>query len=187
MHGYESIQPWFGEPLLGDSSEPGMNYKSATTVAQMMGIEFNQSKPGYGGMIVITADRTKDVDVTGYQRLLRPAFFHSGERPKSFEAGRISYRLNDDLGTLDVFMHPPGMSVDSIRLSLIDRVDEIVKSQGFLTINRFPPDSLCIIGSCASGRAKICLQEVRVQQNEKGLRVTGFDGDLLYSFAETQK
>jgi hypothetical protein len=184
MHGYESIQPWFGLSLRADSAKPGTNFKSATEVAEMMGIEFTRTRPASGGTISLSTDKDLGINITEFQGLIRLPVWGPGETRKNLAGGRLSCKISNDFGTLTLYVHESGIPVDSMRISVIARVRNIISTHGFVSVDRFPPDSLRVAGSSASARALVYIREVRAQRNGDDFLLTGYDADLVYAFAK---
>ncbi len=184
MHGFESIQPWFGTSLRSDSIISGTNFKSAAAVAEMMGIEFTLTRPESGGTISISTDKDQGINIAQYQGHIHLPAWRRGETRTNLAGGRLSSAVSDDFGTLTLYVHESGIAVDSMRISIIARVRDIIRTHGFVSVDRFPPDSLRVSGSSASARALVYIGDIRVQRNKDDFLVIGYDADLVYAFPE---
>ncbi len=186
MHGYESIQPWFEDLLREDPTMPGVRYKSAAAIAAMMGIEYTLARQEYGGVIFLTTDKDKTIDIRGYRTLLRSQYVHTEKAGKTCVFGTFSYRASDGLDTLTVVQHRNGVSRDSLNIDIGGLVKTVFRDHGNLGADHILPAAMNAKAASQTLRVSVYLFEARLQRNNEQVKLLSYTADILYDFVETR-
>jgi len=186
MHGYESIQPWFEDLLREDPTMPGVRYKSAAAIAAMMGIEYTRAQQEYGGVIFLTTDKDKTIDIRGYRTLLRSQYVHTEKAGNTCVFGTFSYRASDGLDTLTVVQHRDGVSRDSLTIDIGRLVKTVFRDHGNLGADHIPPAAMNAEAASQTLRVSVYLSEARLQRNNEEIKLLSYTADILYDSEETR-
>jgi hypothetical protein len=181
MHGYESIQPWFKDPLREDPTTPGARYKEAAAVTAIMGIEYTRAREEYGGVIILTADKDRTVEIRGYSSLLRAQYVHTGKTGPAHLFGTCGYRASNDLDTLTVFLHREGSARDSLSIDIGDLVKTVLKAHDNHGADDIQPSAMSTDAASKTLRVRVCLSEARLQRVNEEIKILSYSADILYS------
>lgn len=182
MHGYESIQPWFGESLREDSTKPGVKYKTAAAVAELIGIEYINTRPENSGIIVLAAEKDKPYAISGYEHLLRSQYVHPGKSRKTILPGTLSYVAGENLDTLKIVLQQNNISFDSVNIDIGTMVRSVLKDHDNQGADNVPPETLSVGAASGTLRAGVHLSSVRLQKDGMSIKLVGYTADILYSY-----
>lgn len=181
LHGFRTIQPWFTESLLRDTSGAGDAYKEPAAVAALIGIPYTKIRYGDGGeFITLSADRNSPMDIRGYDRLLR------GRRITTSTAGTenpddgISYRAEDDLNTLVFVLKNSAGEEEILKADVRSLCDALVAGNGNGSSENTPSEQLTVTVSGNNGAVKIFLNFVRLERKENSLHIVSIDANIAY-------
>jgi hypothetical protein len=186
MHGYESIQPWFEDQLKDDPTVPGIKYKSPEIVAGMMGIEYTRARPEYGGVVFLTTDKDKAIDIQGYTTLVRSQFLHTGKADKPHVFGSFTYKTSEGLDSLTAVLALDGLPRDSLTIDIRGLVNMVLKDHGNLGADNILPGAMSVGATSKTLQVKVYVSEVRLRRDNEKTKLLSYTADILYGF-ETQQ
>ncbi len=181
VHGFESIEPWFTEDLHKDSTGTGDEYKEPSMVAALMGIPYSRTR--YGGeeeMITLSADRNGELNIAGYDRLLRGQRISSGPSEENFPDEGISYRVDDDLNVLTVTLLNNKQAIDSVSINVRALCDSLMGRYGKASAENIPPEQMSVTAKGKNAAVKVFLTNIRLEQPEKTQQIVYFDALIAY-------
>jgi hypothetical protein len=181
MHGFDAIQPWFGESLKDDLVGKASAHKDPARVARLMGIEYVRVwQASSGGMIVFTADRDGSLAIDGYDRLLRGLHVYSGVPKKEPSEGGISYRIGKELSRMTIDVSRLGKVVDSLDVDLQPLVNRLLADYGNAITDRIPPEKMVVTVATRMTKVKVCLSAIRLQRHGVEAKVLSYEGDIVW-------
>jgi hypothetical protein len=186
MHGYESIQPWFEDQLKDDPTVPGIKYKSPEIVAGMMGIEYTRARPEYGGVVVLTTDNDKAIDIQGYTRLVRSQFLHTGKADKPHVFGSFTYKTSEGLDSLTAVLALDGLPRDSLTIDIRGLVNMVLRDHGNLGADNILPGAMSVGATSKTLQVKVYVSEVRLRRDNEKTKLLSYTADILYGFETPQ-
>jgi hypothetical protein len=188
VHGYERVQPWFGENLWRDSSGVRLGYKTAEDVTKMMGVEFVSQWQDTGASVFsFHVDQRQAVDISGYDHLLRDQNIAGDSVPRTFPAAGISYRVAPQLETMTVSIIEDTTTIDSLQLQLRPAIDALTEEYGNMDTDSISPDKMTVTGAGRSMRLKLCLQSIRFERRGDSVVPVSCFGGILYSIDRPEK
>jgi hypothetical protein len=181
MHGFDAIQPWFGESLKNGQDGNKSTYKDAAHVAKMMGIEYVRTwQNPVGGMTIVTADRDGAFVLEGYDRLLRTQHGYSGVTKKEFPDQGVSYRIGKDLDNITMFFSNNPNEVDSLQIDLQPLIKKVSADYGNASTDKIPVEKMTIVASSQKTKVKLWFPMIRVQRSRGESKVVSYEFDLAY-------
>jgi hypothetical protein len=181
MHGFDGIQPWFGESLKNDHDANKSTYKDAARVTKMMGIEYIRTwQNPVGGMTILTADREGAFALDGYDFLLHTQHGYSGATRKEFPDQGVSYRIGKDLDTITMFFAHSANEVDSLQIDLQPLVKKVSSDYGNASTDRIPVEKMTIVASSQRTKVKLWFPMIRVQRSRGESKVVSYEFDIAY-------
>lgn len=185
IHGFDSIQPWFGESLKSDPAGKGSTYKDPSLVAKMMGIEFVRTwQASAGGMILLMADRDGSLGIGGFDHLLRLQHVFSGVQKKDPPAEGIAYLIGEDLSKITVTVSRDAKIVDSLIVDLQPLVNKLLADYGKVNSGSIPTEKMVVVAAGKMVKVKVFISSMRVQRHGDESKVVSYEGDLAYTVAE---
>jgi len=182
MHGFDAIQPWFGERLKSDTVGKGSVYKDPTLVAKLMGIEYVRVwQVSAGGVMQLMADRDGALAIDGYDRLLRGQSVFSGGTKKDFPDQEISYQIGQDLSKITIFVTRDSKTVDSLKIDLQPLVSKLVADYGNATTHKIPTEKMAVAAAGQLTKIKLFLSNIRIQRHAGESKVMSYDGDIAWA------
>lgn len=181
IHGFDAIQPWFGESLKSDSARKGSTYKDPAVVAKLMGIEYVRVwQASSGGTLTLMADRDGVLAIDGYDRLLRAPHIYAGMAKKEFPEQGIAYRIDKDLSKMTITVSNEAKIIDSLQIDLQPLVNKLLADYGNATTDRIPTEKMAIVATSQTTKVKLFLTNIRIQRHGTEAKVVAFDGDIAY-------
>jgi hypothetical protein len=185
MHGFDAIQPWFGESLKNGLDGEKSTYKDASRVAKMMGIEYIRIwQSSSGGMAILSADRDGALLLEGYDCLLRTQRAYSGVTRKEFPDQGISYRIGNDLDKLTMFFSRNANEVDSLQIDLQPLIKKVSADYGNASTDKIPVEKMTIVASSQKTKVKLWFPMIRVQRSRGESKVVSYEFDLAYKLTD---
>jgi hypothetical protein len=182
IHGFDAIQPWFGESLMSDLAGKASTYKDPAHVARLMGIEYVRVwQASSGGMMVLTAARDGSLAIDGYDHLLRAQHVFSGMPKKEPSDQGLSYRIGQDLSKMTVTVSRDAKIVDSLDIDLQPLVNKLLADYGNASTDRIPPEKMAIGAATQMTRVKVFLSSIRVQRHGGEAKVVSYEGDIAWA------
>ncbi len=183
VHGFDAIQPWFGESLKRDTAGRGDAFKDPVLVAKLMGVTYVRVwQIAAGGIMFLRADRDGALAIDGYERLLRGQHFDVESMDRKFSSQGIAIRLGRDLSTMTVTISPDMQAADSLQIDLKPLADKLRAEFGNGSTDRIPPEKMAIVAANQTVIVKVFLSILRMQRHEGRWKVTSFDADIAYRF-----
>jgi hypothetical protein len=181
IHGFDAIQPWFGESLKSDSVGNGSAYKNPAVVAKLMGIEYVRVwQSSSGGAMMLMADREEALSIEGYDRLLRTQHVFAGAAKRVFPEHGLAYRIEEDLSKMIITVSRDGKSIDSLKVDLQPLVNKLLADYGNATTDRIPTDKMAVVVTSQTTKVKVFLSSIRIQRRGGEAKVVSYDGDIAY-------
>ncbi len=185
IHGYEKIQPWFGESLRTDSSATGSWYKEPALVASIMGVEYvSLWYGGSGNTLILNADQSIPIDIEAYARMIRSKSFYTPVQPKELAKHDVEINVSREMDTLTVILARGGGSRDSLPIELGSFAERLYKEYGNATINNLAPEKLSLSASNEFLKVKLYLQRLQLRKEGEKVRLLNYDADILYTVLE---
>ena len=182
IHGFDSIQPWFGESLKSDSVANGFAYKNPAAVAKLMGIEYVKVwQASSGGAMMLMADREGSLAIDGYDRLLRAQHVFAGVAKREFPDQGIAYRVREDLSKMMITVSRDAKVVDSLQIDLQPLVSKLLSDYGNATTERIPTEKMSVVTASQTTKIKIFLSNIRIQRHAGEAKVVAYDGDIAWA------
>jgi hypothetical protein len=182
VHGFDAIQPWFGDSLKRDPRSPSSAHRDPAAVAKLMGIEYVKVwQASSGGMMILTADRDGSSVIEGYDRLLRSQRVFSGvPRNEPPEQG-IAYRIGQDLSKVIITLSRESRVVDSLSVDLQPLVNKLLADYGQATTNRIPVEKMAVEATGQMTKVKVFVSSMRVQRHDGGAKIVSYEMDIAWS------
>ena len=181
IHGFDAIQPWFGESLKSDSVRKGSTHKDPAVVAKLMGIEYVRVwQASSGGMLMLMADRDGALAIEGYDHLLRAQHVFAGMTKREVPEQGVAYRVGEDLSKIMITVSSDAKILDSLQIDLQPLVNKLLADYGNATTERIPTEKMVVVAASQSTRVKIFLSNIRIQRRGGEAKVVAFDGDIAY-------
>lgn len=181
IHGFDAIQPWFGESLKSDIVGQKSTYKDPSLVAKLMGVEYVKVwQVSAGGTIVLMADRNGALVVDGYDRLLRAQHVFSGMTKKEPPEQGIAYRIGQDLSTMMITVARDSKIIDSLQIDLQPLVNKLLADYGNATTDRIPTEKMTVVAASQTTRIKLFLSNIRIQRHGGKAKVESYEGDIAW-------
>jgi hypothetical protein len=181
IHGYDAIQPWFGETLKNDPAGKGSTFKDPAVVAKMMGIEYVRIWQGStGSMMILTADRNGSLAIDGYDHLLRSFHAFSGVPKKEPPIEGISCRISEDLSKIYVSFFRESTIVDSLSVDLQPLVNNLLSDYGNANTGSIPTEKMSVVAASNMMKVKLFLSTMRIQRRAGEAKVVSYDADIAY-------
>jgi hypothetical protein len=181
IHGFDAIQPWFIENLKRDTTANSFAYQDPSLIAKMMGVTYVQAwQVSAGGIITMTADRDRTLDIAGYELLFRGQRVHSGVVNREFSDHGIAYRVGRDLSTMTVMIWDDTKPADSLQIDLKPLVDKLIAEYGRASTDKIPPEKMAIAVTDRTIMIKIFLSTLRMQLHEGKPDVVSFEAEIAY-------
>ena len=182
VHGFDAIQPWFGESLKSDIAGHKTTYKDPALVAKLMGIEYVRVwQSSAGGAMMLTADRDGALVLDGYERLLRAQRVFSGMAKKVIPEQGIGYRIGQDLSKMMITISRDAKIIDSLQIDLQPLVNQLVADYGKATTDRIPTERMTIVSASQTTRVKLFLSNIRLQRHVGETKVESYEADIAWA------
>ena len=182
IHGYDAIQPWFGESLKRDQAGETSLHKEPALVAKLMGVEYVKVwQVPSGGVMMLTADREGAIVIDGYDRLLRAQRFSSEVMKKEFPELGIAYRIGKDHSTIDITFSRGSTIIDSLQIDLQPLVNKLLADYGTVTTRKIPTERMAVVASGRTTKVKFFLSNVRLQGRKGEVKIMSYDGDIAFT------
>jgi len=181
IHGFDAIQPWFSESLKRDSTGIGYAFKDPAQIGKLMGVAYVRVwQSSVNGIITLTTDRDRVMDIEGYERMLRGQRISSGVTNREFSDQGIGYRIGKDLSTITITVWNEKNTADSLQIDLKPLVDNLTAKYGNASMEKIPPEEMAIAASNRSAMIKIFLSTIRIQRHEGSSKVISFEAQIVY-------
>jgi hypothetical protein len=181
IHGFEAIQPWFGESLKSDSVGNKAAYKDPALVAKIMGIEYVRIwQASSGGAMMLMADRDGALTIDGYDRLVRSQHIYSGVTKREFPEQGIGYRVGKELNKMTIAISRDSKVVDSLQIDVQPLVDKLVADYGKVTTDRIPTEKMAIVATSQTAKFKIFFSNIRIQWKAGEAKVISYEEEIAY-------
>jgi hypothetical protein len=180
FHGFDGIQPWFGESLKRDSLASAPVYREPSAVASLMGIEYIRiwQSPG-GGYMNMNADQDRPRDISGYTRMLRGQHLYEDQLQGILE-GDVRYHLESGMTVLVLSVRNEGGGSDSIRIDFRQTLDRLVGVYGSANTDKIPPEEMSVTSADDHLRVKVILWHVRLKKKGENTTPISYEADILY-------
>jgi hypothetical protein len=180
IHGFDAIQPWFGESLKRDSIGRGDTYKEPAIVAQLMGVAYVRMWHVAGGIVILRADRDGALDIDGYTRLLPRRNISIWDTNRSIAGPGIEFHIGKDICTMTVTVSGDTNAVDTLQIDLQPLVDTLTAEYGNTSTEKIPPEKMVVIASSRTATIKTFLPFLRVKRHDGKADVESFDVEIAY-------
>jgi hypothetical protein len=182
IHGFDAIQPWFGESLKSDSAGNGSTYKNPAVVAKLMGIEYVRVwQASAGGAMMLMADREGALAIDGYDRLLRAQHVFSVVTKREFPEQGIAYRIGEDLSKMMITVSRDAKIIDSLQIDLQPLVNKLLADYGNASTERIPTEKMSVIAASQTTKVKVFFSNIRIQRHGAEAKVVSYEGDIAWS------
>jgi hypothetical protein len=182
VHGFDAIQPWFGESLKEDSAGKENAYKRPELVTKLMGIEYvNQWATPPGEITVLSADREGAMDIGGYERLLRGRSVGTMSANGTPPDQGIAFRFWGEPCMMTVALSPDGNAADSLQIDLKPLVDALIAEYGGATKDNIPPEKMAIAAANRTARVKVFFSSIRIKRRNGKPEMESFDAEIAYT------
>ena len=176
VHGFAGIEQWFPERLTLDSAE--REYKSASVVTQMMGLEFVPTWEGpRGGMITLKVDGP--FEINGYEKMVRAEDIKTGSARKELPGEGISFQMSEGQDTLMFTATRDGKEL--LRIDVREHVTTLLKKYNTPPTAAVPAEKMSIEGRAGGLSVKLCLWQVQVRRRAQETKPMVIAADILYS------
>jgi hypothetical protein len=176
IHGFDSIQPWFAESLKRDTTGTVNVFKDPAHVAQLMGVTYLRTfQSSAGGMITLTADRDGELDIAGYERMLRARRINAGETASGFSGQGIAYHIGKDLSSMTVTVLHDKQPVDSLLIDVKPLVEKLIAAYGTASTEKIAPETMTIVAASRTAMVKAFFTTIRVRRHEGTLEILSFE------------
>jgi len=184
IHGFDAIEPWFGERLKTDIVGEKSRYKDPARVAKMMGIEFVRVwQFSSAGTIMLMADRDGALAIDGYDRLLRTQHVPLVGKKREFPEQGIACQVGQDLSKMMIIAVRDSRAVDSLQVDLQPLVNKLIADYGSATTDRIPTEKMSVVASSQTTRIKVFLSNVHVQRRGGEAKVIAYDAEIAYKMS----
>ena len=181
IHGYDMIQPWFGESLKEDSLGVRLKCKEPAVVTRMMGIEYVSVWYGAAGNgILLRSNQAAFIDVEGYERMIRGQYFYIDQDKKNFTDQEIRYRVNSKLDTITFIVTSEGSVLDSLHINLHLLFDQLLADYGSINVNNIPPEKMMVLEENRNLKIKIYFRFIKLHREENLVKPMAYTADILY-------
>lgn len=181
FHGFDAIQPWMSENLKRDSAGIGEAYKDPAFVAKLMGVPYVRVRQGsVDGIITLTTDRDKALNIAGYERLLQRQRILSGDMNREFSDQGIAYRIGQDLSMITVTVWRNTNSSDSLLIDLKPLIDNLIAKYGIASADKIPHEEMAFVTAKGTVTIKVFLSTLKIQRNEGKTKVISFEAQVAY-------
>jgi hypothetical protein len=180
IHGFEGIQPWFAESLKKDSAGSSPVYREPASVARLMGIEYVRVwQSAAGGFVILSADRERSRDISGYDRMLRAQHLVKDSFQSLLE-GDVRYRMDPGMYVMLLEVKRGG-ETDSVRVDFRQIVERLLKDYGMASTDRIPPEEMTVTAQAKNLKVKVNLWQIRLQRQGGETRPIAYEGDILFA------
>jgi len=181
IHGFDAIQPWFGESLKTDSARKGSTHKDPAVVAKLMGIEYVRVwQASSGGMLMLMADREGALAIDGYDRLLRAQHVFAGMTKREIPEQGLACRVGEDLSKIMITVSSDAKILDSLQIDLQPLVNKLLADYGNATTERIPTEKMAVVVASQTTKVKVFLSTIRIQRRGGETKVVAYDVDIAY-------
>jgi len=183
FHGLGSIQPWFSEDLLADSTVSAWTYKDPAAVTKLMGIEYTRAwQFGRSGVMFFTPDSKRAVGIGGYDHLVRIRAISPDALVKEMMGDDYGYRVNKDLGGLLFWTVRNGAPADSVQVEFGPMLAGLLEESVGGSVDNIPPERMTLAHEGKALRVKMFFVQLEVERAGDGAKVLSFNANLFYAF-----
>jgi len=177
-HGLGEIQGWFRESLKEDTVASGVAYKSPSTVAKMMGVEYvtrwAESPEG-----IVTLEAEGGFDVNGYDRMLHATMYTRGIKSADLLKDSIVYRVTEGCKNMTFVSARTG--ADLLQIDLWSHIEPLLKEYSESADGRIANDKMSVSAAGNGLRVRVCPWLIQFQRHGGETRVTRVVATILYS------
>ncbi len=181
VHGYGSIQSWFGDTLRKNSPDLRSEWKDPSAVAAVLGIEYVAvSRFQSGSDISFNAAAESPMIVSGYDRAFPAQYFDRSNPDKTIAFGPASFSLNSSLDTLTFIHAGDGQPDDSLRIPLATGWRELTEKYHHESARDIPLESMVVEASGNRMKVKIYILMLRLDTADGDISASMIRLQLLY-------
>jgi hypothetical protein len=181
IHGYESIQPWFDQVLRDDSARTGVGYRDASSVVNLLGLEYVQPRREAQGVVILRADENDAWVIKGFDHLLRAERFFERTTRRELAPGAVSCQPSTDLDSLVVVLQIRPQLQDSVQFDIASAVRGMVKEGDRRGSTTLPSEVMTLKQSSGNLSVMLCIPEVCVEHSTNDIRILWYHADVLYT------
>lgn len=170
VHGFAGIQQYFTASLREDDADEGANWKDATDVAALIGVEFAlapRAEPG--GRRSYEARFSDAMQVDGYRWVLPEYTFHRRGNLHSIRLTGFEYRMSEKLDTLTVLAEAP--VADTLVIPLQEFFTALSEEYHTVSALEIPLERMTATAEGSRLRVKLYMPWIRLQRNEGSLKI----------------
>ena len=184
FHGYEQIQPWFGESLKRDSAGMGLIDQDPALVVKAMGVEYVKAPAFMGGNSrELRADLERAISVDGYDHLLFAPRLTVGMTDRSDLSDRVVYGIDTALDVMTLRVVDNGATTDSVQVRLRPLVDSLLRDYGSVAGGGIPPEKMSASSVGGAMKLKVVLRRIEFRKDKGQIKPVVYDAVILYSLA----
>jgi hypothetical protein len=182
MHGYDAIQPWFGESLRSDSAGHAYSFKDPAAIAKLMGVTYIRTwQAGADNTVIMTADRERALDIKGYEWLLRGQNSYSGGTTHEFPEQGVVVRIGKDARTMTFTFVREQKFADSLTIDVMPVAEKLVAEYGNASTGKIPPELMTITVAGKTEMVRVFLATLRLQRHTEMPEVQSFEAEIAYT------
>ncbi|MGE5316025.1 MAG: DUF4153 domain-containing protein [Acidobacteriota bacterium] len=183
VHGYDAIQPWFGESLKQDASGRGDAYKHPALVAKLMGVEFvRRWQTSAEGPLFLKADAAQAMEIGEYDRLLNRQSFFKGGANREYAYRDMTLRVDQDLQGVTLTTAASGArGADSVRIDLQPLVKKLAAAYANAATDHIAPEEMSITAANRTMKMKVFIFSMTIQRREGTTEVTSLEPEIAYT------
>jgi len=181
IHGYNGIQPWFGESLKEDSLGVRLRPKEPAQVTQLMGIEYIKGwYSAAGNNVWFGSDQGAAINIQGYDRMIRRQYISIEQNKKVFTDLMLSYHVNTNLDTITFVVFPEEKLLDSLEIDLHPLINQLLADYSNFNVNNIPPEKMMLGKENQNLKIKIYFHHIKLHKAKSKIRPMEYGADILY-------
>ncbi|MFA6457503.1 MAG: DUF4153 domain-containing protein [Bacteroidota bacterium] len=181
-HGLDNIQPWFAESLREDSTGTTRAWKSASTVAGIMGIEYVRIwMEGGGSLKTYSLKQDIVLDVKGYDRMYRFQYVNRGGLKKEIAGEGIKFEWSTTLDTLIITRYDSITSTGPLLITFHSLASVLLKDYANESVGNVPPEKMTVSGTSPHLSAKVFVRNIQARVKGDSAEVNTISVDIYFS------
>ena len=181
VHGFDGIQPWFGESLRSDSA---LGWKDPVVVAGMLGAEYVKLWPGSGGgFATFSMNQNLSLDVRGFDRMVRLQYMDRGRRKVELREDGVVLELSAELDTLMMTVKDGADGVRTLGINLHRLASELITEYSNESVGNVPAEKMTVSGMAEGIRATVFLRSLQIQHKGETMVINNLSADIFYTKA----
>ncbi len=184
VHGYDSIQPWFGTKLKEKATEGPPGNLSESEVLGLMGVPFVENRTGTGAGS-FSIDISKPIDILGYDRMLRQQSFPNTQDLKEHrnDAEGISYVVGPNGNMLTLQIGDAQAGFDNVQLDLDAFLENLMQESQKLAAGtgKMTPESMTIKAEQNGHRVMAIFQRLVLVRRDGRAVISSGSFDVFYT------